>query len=125
MKRVVFSIIFACLVFPVFSQNANSQRIKALSDSMASSISSSTSKLKSFDEMLSDSGNSKTYASYRDKYETLSKALQGSEARLNRLIQTNDRTANIKAERDNYESLLKKLEALKSDYDNWMNNAKQ
>ena len=120
MKKLMFSLIFACLVFPVFAQNASAQRFKALSDSMGTTLSNSTSKLQDFDEQMTDSGNTKTYASYREKYEGLSKALQESEARLNRLIQTNDRTANIKAERDNYESLIKKLETVKSDYDNWL-----
>ncbi|MCL2318608.1 MAG: hypothetical protein FWC45_00875 [Treponema sp.] len=124
MKRVLFSIIFACLVFPAFSQNANTQRYKALGDTINSTLSGSNSKLQSFDQLVNDSGNTKTYASFRDRYDTISKALQQSEARLNRLIQTNDRTANVKAERDNYESLVKKLEALKSDYDNWIKNVK-
>ena len=122
MKKVIFFLVFFCLVFPAFSQDASTQRFQTLSDSMGSTISSSTSKLQNFDELLSDSGNSKTYASYRERYEVLAKALQDSEGRLNRLIQTNDRTANIRAERDNYESLIKKLDALKSDYDNWLRN---
>ena len=124
LKIVLFSLIFACMVFPAFSQNANSQRLQALSDSMASTLSSSNSKLNDFDQQLADSGSTKAYATYRDRYNSLSKALQESEAKLNRLIISNDRTANIKAERDNYESLIKKLDALKSEYDNWLKGVK-
>ena len=120
LKIVLFSLLFVCLVFPAFSQNANSDRFKSLSDTMGSTLSGSTSKLSNYDQQISDTGNSKSYASYRERYNSLSKALQESEARLNRMIQSNDRTANIKAERDNYEGLVKKLDALKSDYDNWL-----
>ena len=120
MKRVMFALIFVWLVFPVFSQDASAQRFQSLSDAMGSTLSSSNSKLQSFDDQINDTGNTKTYGSYREKYEDLTKALQESEARLNRLIQSNDRNANIKAERDNYESLIKKLDTVKSDYDNWL-----
>jgi len=126
LKIILFSFIFACLVFPVFSQDqdASTQRFQALSDTMGSTLTSSNSKLNEFDQQLADSGNTKSYAAYRDRYNSISKALQDSEAKLNRMILANDRTANIKAERDNYENLIKKLDALKSDYDNWLKNRK-
>ena len=120
MKIVVFSFIFACLVFPAFSQSANSERFRALDDSMSSALSDSNSRLKDFDQSITDTGNLQTYVSYKQKYDFLTKALQESGSRLDRLMKFNDRTANIKAERDNYESLIKKLEAVKSDYDNWL-----
>ena len=124
LKMVLFCFIFACLVFPVFSQNDSSQRFQSLSDSMGSTLTSSNSKLNDFDQQVADSGNTKGYASYRDRYNNLSKALQDSEAKLNRMILSNDRTADIRAERDNYANLIKKLDALKSDYDNWLKNRK-
>jgi len=91
---------------------------------MGSTLTSSNSKLNDFDQQVADSGNTKGYASYRDRYNNLSKALQDSEAKLNRMILSNDRTADIRAERDNYANLIKKLDALKSDYDNWLKNRK-
>ena len=124
MKIIIVSVFMAFLALPVFSQSANTQRFNQLSTSMGSTISSSTSKLESFDEMLTDNGNMKFYATYRDRYGHLSKALQESEARLNRMFQSNERTANIKKERDNYASLLEKLETLKSEYDQRMGNSR-
>ena len=122
MKTVVFSLIFACLVFPAFSQTTNADRFRALDTSMNSTITSSTSKLRTFDQLLSDTGHTRIYMSYRGKFETLSKALQESELQLNRLIQFNDRPANIKAERDNYAVLIRRLEALKTEYNTWLSS---
>ena len=120
MKILVFSFIFACLVFPVFSQNASTERFRALDDSMGTTISNSNDKLRDFDDQMNDNGNAKTYAAYRDRYQIISRALRESELKLTRLIQFNDRPTNLKAERDNYASLIRRLEAVKSEYDDWL-----
>jgi hypothetical protein len=120
MKIITFSLVLAFLTFPVFSQSASTNRFRTLGDSMGNTISSSNTKLENYDRSMIDSGNTRAYASYRQKYETLSKALQESEFRLNRLIEFNDRTANIKTERDNYARLIKRLEGVKSEYDEWL-----
>ena len=118
---VVFAV-FVCVALPGFSQSANSQRFKALSDSMDRTLSISNSKLENYDLDMTDSGNTKTYTSYNRKHEALKRALNESEMKLDLLIRTNDKTSTIKDERDHYESLVKQLEALKSDYDSWLKN---
>ena len=121
MKYVTIFIVLACLlVSPVFSQNKNQTRFKALSDSMGRTLSDSNTKLENYTDEMHNSGNMKTYASYNQKYSVLVKALNVSEIKLDRLIRTNDRTVDIKDERDHYEDLIKQLESTKSDYDNWM-----
>lgn len=112
--------IFICVTFQGFSQNASSDRFKALSDSMGRTISSTTSKLETYDEMTRDNGNTRNYSYYNRKHEALKQALGESEMRLDLLIRTNDRNAVIKEERDNYEELLRHLEDLKSEYDSWL-----
>ena len=112
--------IFICVTFQGFSQNASSDRYKSLSDSMGRTISSSNSKLETYDEMTKDNGVGKSYSYYNRKHESLKKALGESEKRLDLLIRTNDRNSVIKEERDNYEELVKHLEDLKSEYDKWL-----
>ena len=120
MKAIFVFTIFFCVTFAGFSQNTNSDRFKALSDSMDRTISNSNSKLENYDEDTSGSGNTRTYTSYNRKHEILKQALSQSEWRLDLLIRTNDRTSVIKEERDNYEHLIKEVESLKSDYDSWL-----
>ena len=125
MKYVTIFIVLACLLIsPVFSQNKNQTRYKALSDSMDRTLSSSKTKLDNYTEEMNNSGNMKTYSSYNQKYNTLVQSLNEAEIRLDLLIRTNDRTVDIKEERDYYESLIKRLESTKSDYDSWMNSVK-
>lgn len=116
--------IFICVTFQGFSQDANSDKYKALSESMDRTISSTNSKLETYDEMARDSGNTKSYSSYNRKYETIKFALNQSEQRLDLLIRTNDKPSIIKEERDNYEELKKHLEDLKSEYDKWQSSVK-
>jgi len=120
MKPIYVLAIFFCVTFSVFSQSANSERYKALSDSMDRTISNSNYRLEDYDEMASDSGGTKTYTYYNRRHESLKAALSESERRLDLLIRTNDRNAVIKEERDNYERLIRQLEQVKSDYDNWL-----
>ena len=124
MKAFFVFAVFVCVTFPGFSQNASSDRFKALSDSMGRTISSTTSKLETYNDMVLDNGNIRNYSSYNQKFEVLKQALGESERRLDLLIRTNDRISVIKEERDNYEKLSKELESLKSDYDNWLKNVK-
>ena len=112
--------IFFCLAFPVFSQAGNVQRFRALSDNMETAASRSTNKLAEYDSIIMDDGNIRVYMNYRKKFESLSKEINDTESRLNLLLRTNDRISHMKAERDHYEALIKNLEAIKSEYDNWM-----
>jgi len=122
MKAFFVFTLFICVTFSAFSQNASSDRFKALSDNMGRTISSTTSRLENYDDQLNDSGNTRTYSNYNRKYLVIRQALAESENRLDLLIRTNDRTALIREERDNYEELLKHLESLKSEYDDWLKN---
>jgi len=122
MKIFMLCLIFVCFAFPVFSQDSNAQRYKSLSDTMNSTVTSSNSKLQSFDEILSDSGHLKTYSAYKEKFDNLSSALRESEFRFNRLVQFNDRIANIRAERNTYANLIKRLEEVKTDYNDWLSS---
>ena len=121
MKYFVIFVLFACLVFPVFSQDYDSQRYQALSDSMGNAVNRNNNKLADFDDRINDDGNAKTYTTYKGRYDRLTKALGDSEGRLDFLIRTNDRQKNIKEERDNYADLIDQLETMKSDYDSWLN----
>jgi len=120
MKYFIVFILFACLVFPAFSQNTN--RYRTLSDSMGNSVSRNDTKLANFDEMIVDNSNTKTYTRYKTRFDGLNRALSDSETRLNLLIRTNDKQSKIKEERDNFESLLNQLKAIQSDYDAWLRN---
>ena len=126
MRIFIGFVIFACLAFPVFSQSQNSQdtdpmeRFDALSESLDSSITRSTSMLADYDLMLTDNGNLKMFSSYRKRYEELLTALKESEAKMDLLDRTNERTDYVRRERDNYDSLLTELKTIKTDYDNWL-----
>ena len=120
MKIFLGFVIFSCLAFPVFSQSPNTQRFRTLSDSMGTSITRSTATLADFDERSASDGSVRTYTTYRVKYDKLVEALGESEVRMNLHLRSNDRFEIIKAERDIYDSLIKELEAVKSDYDNWL-----
>ena len=113
--------IFVCLAFPVFSQSKTPEvDFNELSTSMDSSISRSTSVLAEFDSNLNDDGNFKVYSSFRKRYDDLVKALRESEARMDLLYRTYDRSDHVRRERDNYNDLLTQLQAMKSDYDAWL-----
>ena len=120
MKIFLGAVIFACLVFPVFSQNSNTQRFQALGDSMDRTISVSTATLADFDSRTSDDGVLRMYSSFRQRHDELMAALIVSQQKIEQLLRTNDRTSYIRTERDNFDRLLKELVAVKADYDNWL-----
>ena len=124
MRFFVIFAILVCLCFPVFSQNANQQRLSALSDSMGTTISRSNDNLADFDSRIEDNANFRVYGSYRTKYEYLMKELQESERKMYLYFRTNDRVNIVKGERDHYESLIKDLESTKSDYDNFVRSVR-
>ena len=124
MKFFAALIIFAFAAFPGFSQTANSQRFKALADSMERTATNSRDKLAEFDDLVADDGATKNYTQYRRKYDSMTNALRQSETRLDFLIRTYDRGSKIKKERDNYERLVKQMEDLNSEYANWQKNRK-
>jgi len=125
-KKFIIFLVFISFAFPAFSQNqnANVQRYNSLSDSMGTTISKSNVLLEDFNSQIKDDGDIKVYTSYKRKYESLAKALQESEFLLNLYLRTNDRTATIKTERDNYENLIKQLQQVKSEFDNYLRTAR-
>jgi hypothetical protein len=120
MKYFAVFVLFGCLVFPCFSQSVNAQRFRNLGDSMGKNLSASNSNLQYYDEVISDTGDTKTYTDYYRKFEIVAKALNESESRLDLLIRSNDRPERIKEERDFYERLIKQMDALKAEYDSWL-----
>ena len=120
MKTFLCFVIFAGLVFPVFSQASDTERFKTLGDTIQRSITRSTDTLANFDSRSTDDGNLRMFSSYRKRHDDLVKALKESEVKMERLFRTNDRVVFIKAERDNYERLLDELQSMKSDYDVWL-----
>jgi hypothetical protein len=87
---------------------------------MGRAISRGTDTLADFNSQIKEDGDTKVYASYLGRYNSLVMALQESENKLNLLIRTNDRNANITAERDNYENILKQLQSVKSEFDTYV-----
>jgi hypothetical protein len=115
-------VIFVCLAFPVFSQSQspNLDLFNTLSDTIDGSITRSTSMLAEFDSRLTNDGDFKIYSSFRKRYDDLVKALRESEARMDLLYRTYDRTDHVRKERDNYNVLLSQLQTVKSEYDAWL-----
>ena len=124
MKPIFVFILFVCLVFPCFSQNVNLERYNALSDAMGRNLESGKANLETYDQDTKDSENNMIYLRYRRRHESLSSAMKSSEARMDKLLRTNDKTARIKDERDHYERLIKDLESTKGEYDNWLRSVR-
>ena len=124
MKSVFVFAFFVCLAFPVFSQDPNVPRFRQLSDSMGTTASNSKSTLDNFDLIMSNNDNLNTYTSYKSQHANLVRGLQESENRLNQLIRANALESSRKEERDNYERLIKRLETVKSEYDNWLQSVR-
>jgi len=124
MKIFTVSVLLICLAFPVFSQNANTQRFRALGDTMDRTLSNSNSNLEYYNELALDNSNTRTYTDYLRKHNTLAQALNDSEKKLDFYIRTNDKPRIIKEERDNYERLIKELDQVKKDYDNWLSSVR-
>ena len=121
MKTFFAIIIFVSLAFPVFSQTAGAQqRFRNLSDAMEATITRNNNRLANYNQMATGHEGVQGYASFRVRYEILAGALADSDRRLNLLTRGNARTDVIREERNNYENLIRQLQALKSDYDNWL-----
>jgi hypothetical protein len=121
MKYFAVLVIFAGLTFPVFAQNtALAQRLNTLSESMGTTVSKSSSILEDFDSQIKDNKDVVVYTNYVRLYNFLASELKESEQKLNLLLRSNDRTAYIAAERDNYESIIKRLQSLKTDFDAYL-----
>ena len=120
MKVLLVFAIFACLVFPVFSEDPNTPRYRELSDSMGTTVSSSTSTLGNFDLVMLNNNQLSTYTSYKGQYDNLVNSLRESETRLSRLIRTNAQENRLREERDIYARLIERLEAVKAEFDNWL-----
>ena len=124
MKPFFVFIFFVCLIFPCFSQSTTSERFKALSDAMGRTLEAGKTNMETYDQDTADSENMKTYLHYRRRHESLSSAMKDSEARMDRLLRTNDKPARVKDERDHYEKLINNLEKEKGDYDNWLRSVR-
>ena len=120
MKLLFVSVILSCLAFPVFSQTGNVQRYRNLSDAIGTTLSRSTAALADFDSRASGGGDVRLYVHYLRQYNDLSKALDDSEHRLNFLLKGNAHSNQISEEHRNYANLLRTLETLKTEYDNWL-----
>jgi len=118
MKYFAVLVILAGLAFPAFAQNtAITQRFNALSESMGTTVSKSSTTLEDFDSQIKDNKDVLIYTNYVKLYNFLASELKESEQKLNLMIRSNDRTAYIAAERDNYESIIKRLQSVKTDFD--------
>ena len=122
MKFFIIAILFACLIAPIFGQDAYAEVYQSLNESMGTSISHSTESLENFDRQIVHENQGKVYASYKIRYQALSRALQESEITMERLIRFQATPAHLRDERNRYESLLRQLENLRSDYDTWLRN---
>jgi len=120
MRFFAVFVLLLCIVFPVFSQSSGVQKFSAMGNSMGGTLTRSNTRLSYYDSMIKDNGNNKVYTAYKEKYDFLVSSLNESEARLNLLLRTNDRTIVIKEERNNYEDLINQLQSLKSEYDGWV-----
>ena len=121
MKYFAFFVLFACLAFPVFSQqDSNTERFGKLSETMGNTLSNSNSNLEYYDEITGDRSDTRTYTYFYYRHRDLSSALQSSETRLDFLIRTHAKPSAIRAERNNYERLIQRLEEIKTEYDDWM-----
>ena len=121
MKYFAVFVLLSALAFPVFAQNtALTQRFNALSESMGTTVTKATSTLADFDSQIKEKGDTNVYVTYLRKHDYLVEALDESEGRFKLLIRTNDRNVRLGAERDTYESLLKQLQSVKSDFDNYV-----
>jgi len=118
MKYFVVLVILVGLTFPAFAQNSViTQRFNALSESMGTTASKSSTILEDFDSQIKDNKDVMIYTNYVRLYNFLASELRESEQKLNLMLRSNDRTAYITAERDNYESIIKRLQSVKSDFD--------
>ena len=120
MKSLICLIAFICISFPAFSQTSNTQRFRALADTMSTTLTKSTEILADFDSRASTDGSVKRYVDYLGQFRFLDEALQASEFKLNFLLRGHAHSTQISDEHKNYERLLNSLEALKSDYDTWL-----
>ena len=121
MKSLVIFALFLSLAFPVFSQDSN-QLFRTLSDSMGQTITRSTSRLAAFEERMNINGHTRDFSEFRLRFEALLIALRDSEERMDLLLRSNARFADIQRERDIYQKLIRDLESIKTEYDNWLRN---
>ena len=120
MKIILTSLVLFFLAFPVFAQSATAQRHRALSEAMGQSVTRSTATLADFDSRMRDDGTIRVFTTYIRRFESLTGALRDSEIRLDFLLRANAPSEGIQTERDNYERLLRELESVRTEYDNWL-----
>ena len=124
MKILIVVAILACLALPVFSEDPNMPRYRELSETMGTSVSHSTTTLDNFDLTMLNNDQLNTYTSYKGEHDNLVKLLGESETRMNRLIRANALQSRRMEERNLYERLLRRLEAVKTEFDNWLQSVK-
>ena len=120
MKVFIVFVLFACFTFPAFSQATNAQRFRALGDAMATTLTRSNAALADFDSRANDDGSVRRYVNFLGQYNALARALSESDRRLNFLLTANAHRNDIAEEHTNFEELLRRMEALKNEYDSWL-----
>ena len=120
MKLLFFSIILFTFTFQAFSQAANVQRYRTLGDSIGTTLTRNTAVLADFDSRVKDDGTTQRYARYFRYHNDLARALRESEFKLNFLLRGFAHRSLIEEEHKNFEGLLRQLEVLKTEYDNWL-----
>jgi len=121
MKYFTILILLICMTVPAYSQD-NSQRYRALGDNINRTLTNSNSNLQHYDQMLEDNENLSGYVNFNRRFQAIQRNLIDTENLIDFLVRGNARTATIRAERNRYENLIKQLEALKDEYDEWIRN---
>ena len=124
MKFFITIVVFVCLAFPAFSQDVALQRYNSLNDAIENAHSRSINTLATYDSRISENDDDRVYASFRIRFESITQAMRDSEARMSQLFRSNSRPESIKNERDNYESLVRQLESVRSEYTNWVRSVR-
>jgi hypothetical protein len=119
-KALICFVVFVFFAFPAFSQAANLQRFRALSDAMGTTLTRSTAALADFDSRTGESRDVQRYAHYFRQHRFLATALQESERQLNFLLRGHAHPTLIDEEHRNFRNLLRAMEALKTEYDGWL-----
>jgi len=120
MKLLFFTIILFAFTFSAFSQAANIQRYRALGDAIGLTLERGNAALEDFNSRVRDDGTTLRYTRFLRQHRDLANALHDSEWRLNFLLRGSAHRTLITEEHANFEDLIRQLDALKTEYDNWL-----
>ena len=125
MKILITITLLACLALTAFSQDPNSQRFDALSNSMDNTLTRSNNRLANYDEQMNFGGNSREYSTFKLKFDSISHSMRTVEERIEHMLRSNARPSHIERERNIYATLIRQLEEVKAEYENWMRSIRQ